>query len=186
MKKENDDSSSDSESESAPKSAKKEKADALESGSEGSEEKIDSEMLQHILDHEDEDSPDEKGRAPSSGSEGGDYDRALLEKILQKDDDEDFSSTKKKSLEKAEAPKPVERITDPLLIIDRHETRTRFERRPELVQHLEDNKLYTTMDISRMNYTEHKRVVQAFATPEVEKLAGEPTCISVRLCCSLL
>ena len=124
-------------------------------GLDDSDSDADPNMLEKILGKASDDEKDEN----KSGSDVADYDKETLENLLQSGDeegsDEDKETPKAKPsdspLKKLEF-KPtsispgIESPTkaayaDPLVVVERYETRTKLEDRPKLVLHLEDNKV---------------------------------------------
>jgi hypothetical protein len=70
---------------------------------------------------------------------------------------------------------------DPLVVMERYETRTKFADNPPLVLNIEDHIAHTELKISRMKYKISGNIGMAFSRPDSERTMGLPTCIAVRL-----
>jgi len=68
--------------------------------------------------------------------------------------------------------------TDPFIVVDRYETKTKLENHQKLILHLDDNKKFAKLDANRMNYSYKQKIGLALAKPENEKLLGLPTCMT--------
>jgi len=113
----------------------------------------------------------------------------ILAEILKESDDEDSSQKKKKNLsptkkdnilsEKA-LEEERERMQDPLEIIDRYENSSRLKEKPsDHICYLEDSIAYSPLNISRMSYTQYKKIGGDLGSSDNEKVAGRPSCIAV-------